>query len=209
MRERVGTADHEGVEGEARIERRAAERLMRGLRRKLRGACVAALGKPFLVSRAISAGSTAFSFAAVLRSTAERTSGRFFALPAAPPSSRRAACRHSATAPSSSGSGSAPRGAPCPPRRATSSIAANQLLNTSSPTSARSRCLNAQPAFLIGQAHRPPLSDGSRRGADGKGAGANTRRSVREGRKLRHPCFRTSLEPKLNARSDGRELRNA
>src|SRR4051812_7923519 len=38
MRERVGASDHEGIESKSRIERRAAERLMGGLRGLMCGA---------------------------------------------------------------------------------------------------------------------------------------------------------------------------
>ena len=102
MRERVGAADHEGVESQPRIERRAAERLVRGLRRQLRGA------------QRRRARRAALDLARGLDRLARlRLGGRRCAAPpsggpdrcaapkAVPPSSRRAACRHSATAPSS------------------------------------------------------------------------------------------------------------
>ena len=73
MGERVGAADREGVEHQPRIERRAAERIMRRLRRELRAARIAPFGHAVLVSRTASAGSAVFSLTVALRNTAERT----------------------------------------------------------------------------------------------------------------------------------------
>ena len=102
MGERVGAADHEGVEGQPRIERRAAERLVPG---RIAGAAAARplplpLTRPPSPAPARRLGGLGFGDA--VRSTAERTiSSMRLTMSAAPPASRPARVRRSATGSSS------------------------------------------------------------------------------------------------------------
>ena len=102
VRQRVGAADHEGVEGQPQIERRAAERVVAGGHRRVGGAQFADVEPCRCADRgSISTSSGGLAFGGAVRITALRTLTSIFCTSGPRPASRPARGRCSAIGSSS------------------------------------------------------------------------------------------------------------